>query len=480
MLFYRVFYKKNTIKIIIMEKLSKDYLKELDSIKEQLLNSDALSTYLDTEEEEDYKELQNTFEPLINELHKKVADKHPLQLIALEQTLLDESFEGLFLPRILGYSVLRGELNEHYKYKYSQQHFNDILMAIASSPNFDYLQLRIGQTIQIGFAMSTDIWVTDLLNKIENKSVKKYLQKQRLHKYYDSAERKIDFNRYYRQFENFNYKTSIFPKNMVELKMHGNVLKEFLLFRAASDYDNSTLIPQINEFLNKEEFVFEPEFIRITLVLGMYFDLQETNFNKLSNVFNKLRKEKEDFDTEFFQYYLQFVDDRANFKIDAVGNLSKLIDKSLDDELSTFFKLMDVVYKNGYVAVETIDAIRKYYNNHEWLSNHNRCLRHSLLNRFSKFFNNLSEKDYTEFFEMFKTFSIYMDIFSNEKFNQNIKNISMQYVKRLMKVYTDKRGRDYQDVKKFVMSTFVELKLYKQKELVEFFKTKRKKKVPNA
>lgn len=460
-----------------MEALSKDYLKELESIKEELLNSEALSTYLDTEEEEDYKELQEKFEPKLDGLHSVVADKNPLQLVELEKAMLNEELEGMFLPRILGYSVLRGELNEHYKYKHAQEHFYNILVAIANSPNFDYLRLRIGQTIQIGFALSTDIWVSDLLSKVENKSVRKYLQKQRISEYYDPKVREIVYNKYYRQFENFNYKTAPFPKDLGELKMYGNRLKEFLLFRAASDYDNATLVPHINEFLNKEEFVFEPEFIKITLVLGMYFDLKETNFNKLTNVFNKLRKEKEDFDIEFFSYYLQFVDDKANFKIDAVGNLSKFIDKSIDDELTTFFKLMDVVYKNGYVAVETIDAIRKYYNTHEWLSNHNRCLRHSLLNRFSKFFNNLAEKDYTEFFEMFKTFSIYMDIFSNEKFNQNIKKISMEYVKRIMKVYTDKRGRDYQDVKKFVMSTFVDLKLYKQKELVEFFKTKRKKKV---
>ncbi len=460
-----------------METLSKDYKKELDSIKEELLNSDELSTYLDTEEEEDYKELQTKFEPKLEGLHAKVADKDPLQMISLEKEMLNEDLEGLFLPRILGYSVLRGELNEHYKYKYAQHHFNDILVAIANSPNFDYLRLRIGQTIQIGFALSTDIWVTDLLSKVNNKNVRKYLQKQRVSSYYDPKVREVAYKSYYKQFEHFNYKYAPFPKNIAELKMYGNVLKEFLLYRAASDYDNSSLVANINEFLNKEEFVFEPEFIKITLVLGMYFDLKETNFNKLTNVFNRLRKGKEDFDTEFFNYYLQFVDDKANFKIDAVGNLSKFIDKSIDDELTTFFKLMDVVYENGYVAVETIDAIRQYYNTHEWLSNHNRCLRHSLLNRFSKFFNNLSEKDYHEFFEMFKTFAIYMDIFSNEKFNQNIKKISMDYVKRIMKVYTDKRGREYQDVKKFVMSTFVDLKLYKQKELVEFFKTKRKKKV---
>ncbi len=459
-----------------MEKLSKIYVNELEQIKETILNSDVLANYLDTEEEEDYKTLQESFEPVLEELHSRVANSHPLQLVSLEKEMLDENIEGLFLPRILGYSVLRGELNEQYKYRYSQKHFKDILLAIANSPNFEYIQKRIGQTVQVGFALSTDIWVADLLNNIENKSVKKYLQKQKLSKYYDVEERKISYLRYRGQFDQFNYPTTIFPKNKVELKMYGNVLKEFLLYRVASEYDNTTLEPHINDLLNKEEFIFEPEFIKIILVLGMYFDLSEVNFNKLSKVFSKLRKEKEDFDTEFFEYYLQFVDDRAYFKIDAVGNLSKLMDKSFDDELSIFFKLMDIVYEKGYVSVETIDAIRSFYNSHEWLSNNNRCLRHSLLNRFSKFLNNLPEEDYKEFFEMFNTFSIYIEIFSNEKFNQNIKNISMDYVKRAINHFTDRRGKDYQSIKKFVTNTFEDMKLSKKKELVEFFKTKRKNK----
>ena len=45
----------------------------------------------------------------------------------------------------------------------------------------------------------------------------------------------------------------------------------------------------------------------------------------------------------------------------------------------------------------------------------------------------------------------------------------MVFVNRLMKYYSDKRGRDYQDIKKFVVSSFVDLKFYKEKELVEIF-----------
>lgn len=459
-----------------MEELSKSYKTELENIKSEIQDSDALAAFLENEDEESYKELQQSFEPVIEELHSLVADKHPLQIIAFEKELLDEGFEGLFLPRILGYSVLRGELDDQYRYKYPQQHFKDILLTITDSPNYDNIQARIGQTVQMGFILSTDIWVTDLFNNIQNKNIKKYFQGLRSIKFHDPVERQSAYMKYKRQFDKYNYKTAIFPKDFSELKRYGDSLKDFLLYRAASDLDNSTLLPYIDDFLNKKDFRFEPEFIRIALLLGMYFHLSEINSAKLAEVFNTLRKDKKNFDQDFFEYFLHFVDDKANFKIDAAGNLSKFINKSRDDEMSKFFRIMDIVYEKGYVSAETIDAIRKYYNDHEWLSNQNRCLRHSLNNRFSKFFNDLSEKDYSEFFEMFKTFAIYMDIFSNEKFNQSIKNTSMDYVSRLLRTYTDKRGKDYQDIKKFVMATFVDLKFYKDKEMAEIFKSKRKKK----
>jgi hypothetical protein len=459
-----------------MEQLSKNYKTELDNLKEEIQNSESLQTYLDNEDEESYKVLIANFESAIDELHSTVAGKHPLQLISFEKELLNQDFEGLLLPRVLGYSVLRGEIDDNYKYKYPQDHFKEILLTIAESANFENIQSRIGQTIQIGFALSTDIWVSDLLNKIQNKNVRKFLQSQRNPKYHESDERQLAFLRYSRQFEKFNYKTTEFPENFADLKKYGNTLKDFLLYRADSDHDNSTLVPYVGRFLTQKDFLFEPEFIKISLVLGMYYHLDNGNSNKLKDVFNKLRKEKNGFNSEFFTFYLQFIDDQTNFKIDSVNNLSGLIDKSIEDEISRFFNLMDVIYSKGYVAAETIDDVRKYYNEHEWLSNQNRCLRHSLNNRFSNFFVNLAERDYHEFFEMFKTFAIYMDIFSNEKFNQNIKTISMDFVNRLLRTYVDKRGKDYQDIKKFIMSSFVDLKFYKEKELVEIFKSKRKKK----
>ena len=43
-----------------------------------------------------------------------------------------------------------------------------------------------------------------------------------------------------------------------------------------------------------------------------------------------------------------------------------------------------------------------------------------------------------------------------------------------MRKYTDKRSRDYQDIKKFVSVHFQDYGFLKEKEVVELFKTRRK------
>jgi hypothetical protein len=69
-----------------------------------------------------------------------------------------------------------------------------------------------------------------------------------------------------------------------------------------------------------------------------------------------------------------------------------------------------------------------------------------------------------------------MRIFRNQHFNQGLKDLSMDLVNRLLVRYVDKRGKDYQDIKKFVSSVFVDYGFLKEKETVEMFKTRRKKK----
>ena len=145
--------------------------------------------------------------------------------------------------------------------------------------------------------------------------------------------------------------------------------------------------------------------------------------------------------------------------------------------MTSYYDLMDTILARGFVAEETIDQVRDYYFKNEGLSDQNACVRAVVLNNLSTFLNNLSVEEYQEYFEINKTFAAYMDIFSNQKFNQDLKYLSLSYVKKLKAKYTDKRGRDYQDIKKFVMTTFQDLGFMTEKQIVELFKTRRKKKV---
>ena len=129
-----------------MKPLNEEYQQQLEKIAQQIQGSEEYAKYLDEEEEDDYQSLRELIEPNINALYKEVASANPLQLISLENALLDDKFEGMFLPRILGYSILRGQVNDNFKFYRPQRHFKKILMAICRSSNFDVIRKRIGQT----------------------------------------------------------------------------------------------------------------------------------------------------------------------------------------------------------------------------------------------------------------------------------------------------------------------------------------------
>ena len=172
-----------------MEDLNKNYVTELESIKAQIQASAELAKFLDEEEDDDYRALVQAYEGSINTLYETAANNHPLQLVSFEEYLLDEGFEGLYLPRVLGYSVLRGRINNAVKYYRPQNHFKNILETIINSSNFEQIKQRIGQSIQIGFALSSDIWITNIIEAITNKKVKSFLQSQKLLKYNSFSKR---------------------------------------------------------------------------------------------------------------------------------------------------------------------------------------------------------------------------------------------------------------------------------------------------
>ncbi len=459
-----------------MNELDAKYSKVLSEIKGQIQASAHLQSYLDEEDESFYEALKKEFEPKIEELHSQVALNDPLQLESLELLLLDPLYEGLFLPRILGYSVLRGTINDQYKYRRPQEHFKKILMSICNSFNFDILKNRIGQTVEIGFALSSDIWITNLIAEIDNKLVKAFLQTHKLSKYTDQRSRHTSHLKYAKQFVSFNYLTATLPTTSPELKIEFKSIVNFLRYRASLGSDSGESVYQyIDGILNNDKLGTSSEHLEILLLIGFYFNLKAP---EQQNLISRLDEYK-DYEEEaiFFDTLGSMQAKGYELKEDDHKRLNSIVQKTSLARFKEFNLTIDQIDHIGYINGDAVDLARNYHNSNKGLSPQNECLRNVIFSKFKRFMSALVEEDFNEYFELNKTFTIYMNAFDNEKFNQNIKGISMTYVKKLLRKFVEKRSKDYQDIKKFVSAVFLDLGFLKEKEIKELFKTKRKKTV---
>lgn len=454
--------------------LEKKYQDKLASIIDQIQQSELLSNYLEEEDEELYNAMKDHFEPMLNELHEEVAENDPLQLVSLEEHMLDDALEGLYLPRVLGYSVLRGAINDDYKYIRPQEHFKKVLLAIANSSNFDLLKQRIGQTVEVGFALSSDIWITNLIAEISNKQVKNYLASHKDSKYRDIRSRHTSYLRYKKQFAKFNFLTANKPVSAADLKIEYRAIKNFLNYRASKGSDSGkSLYEFIAGLLGDATLGNSAEHLEIVQLIAAHFDLQDKEKKEVVERLNAY--DLKDEEAVLFESLrtLQFSD--LGLGDDAYARLFGVVAQTKSVEYKKLLEVINDVNDIGYINPDAIEAVRAYYNGNAGLSVQNDCMRNMISGKFTAFMSLLSPRDFHDYFELNKTFVTYMNIFSNEKFNQHVKTISLKYVKQLIRTFTEKRSKDYQDIKKFVIATFSDLGFLTDKELKDLFKTKRKK-----
>ena len=455
-----------------MATVDKAFVKKLDEIKSSIQASEHLAKYLEEEDDEFYLALKEEFEPHIEELHVTVAEKSPLQLVEFEKLLCDDGFEGLFLPRLLGYSVLRGALNDDYKYLRPQEHFKDILLTICNSSNFELLSNRIGQTVEVGFALSSDIWITNLLAEIKNKRVSQFLNDHKLLKFRDVRSRHTSYLKYKNQFRRFNFLTATKPLSGPELKIEYKTLVNFLVYRGSLSADASGIYPFISDLLSDTSLGSSYEHLEIVMLIGLLFDLKDKESENLIGSINSYNHLEES--DAYFSTLRKLQDPVYKVKEDDYNRFHAIVSKTNIAKFAEFFEIAKQINEIGYLNVDAIETARSYYNKNLGLSLQNECLRNFIFQKFQVFMKALSVEDYNEYFELNKTFTVYMNIFSNEKFNQNVKGVGMSYIKKLLKTYTVKRSKDYQEIKRFVSTVYVDLGFLNEKEVKELFKTRRK------
>jgi hypothetical protein len=458
-----------------MQALDEKYYNKLNELAAAIQESEALQNYLEEEEDEFYNELRQQFEPAISELHHLIAAEAPLQLVTFEKYLLEPAFEGLYLPKILGYAVLRGEINDQHKYIRPNDHFKDILIAICQSVHFDQLKKRIGQSISVGFALSSDIWITNLLGLVENKRIRYFLQQQNNERYRDSKDRADLYRRYSNQFRNELYYSADFPTTLGEMKANFSALRQFLLKRFEVGGDNTSLKDKIKNYLDNKDFHNTEEYMEMLALYGNFIDLDPAERLAFATHFERERRSFAEFDIRFLRFIAALY---QNPGLQAANDerMSASVDKNYKDKIADFYRIADKIHSFGYVHPDSIDAVQEFCNTHQGLSVESECLRYLVLAYFRNLVNGFTEREYADYFEITKTFALYMKIFGNQQFNQEVEKLSMNYVSgKLLKKFVDKRAKDYQDVKKFVSTQFVDLGFLKEKEVTELFKTRRKK-----
>ncbi|GAB4494655.1 MAG: hypothetical protein OHK0019_21630 [Saprospiraceae bacterium] len=456
-----------------MQPLDEKYYNRLNEIAAAIQSSPNLALYLEEEEDEYYNALRQEFEPLLSDLHHQVAAEAPLQLVTFEKYLLEPPFEGLYLPRVLGYAVLRGEINDQYKYVRPNDHFKDILLAICQSVHFEQLKKRIGQSITVGFALSSDIWITNLMSLVENKRIRYFLQQCKNVRYRDLKERADLYRRYSNQFKNELYYSADFPTSLGEMKANFSALRQFLLKRFEVGGVNDSLKEQMKGFLDNKSFQGTDEYLEMLAMYGNFTDLDPAERLAFATHFERERRSTPEFDIRYLRFLVSLY---ASPGISSVNDerMSAAIDKSWKDKISDYYRIADKIHSLGYVHPDAIEAVQEFCNTHQGLSVESECLRQLILTYFTRLISGLTEREYMDYFELNKIFSVYMKIFGNQQFNQAIEKVSMEYIGKLLKKFTDKRAKDYQDVKRFVSTQFVDFGFLTDKEVVEMFKTRRK------
>ena len=233
----------------------------------------------------------------------------------------------------------------------------------------------------------------------------------------------------------------------------------------------------IGSFISNDELMNSSSHYKIAILLGHFFELEGKDLINLQALFSKYRANAIDFDEMFFDYLMELYDEGLQFNEQTDQKMLLILSEDKSDDLSSYHALMTKVHRLGFSNDESIQAISAFYNEHEGLSTVNQILRTAVLHFVNRFLSNIEEEQYEDFFRIVKIYAPYMHTFANQRFNQGLKEASLKYVKRLIKHYPDKRGKDYQDVKKFVTSTFLDHGFYNEKQIAEIFKTRRKKRV---
>lgn len=149
--------------------LDTDFQTKLNAIKSFMQQHEAYTAFIDELDQETFQVLQQTIEPYLQALFLEVAQKAPLQLLVLEDAMMDEVFEGIYLTNILTFNVLRANVNDKFKFSRTPDRLQKIIHFICNSSSFEFIQNEVRLPLRLALTMSSNIWGNKLAESVQAK-----------------------------------------------------------------------------------------------------------------------------------------------------------------------------------------------------------------------------------------------------------------------------------------------------------------------
>ncbi len=444
--------------------LQKEYLEKLNAIKTHLQDSEEYQTYLDEEDEESYNTLRAKIEPYLNALYLEVSKNQPMQILTLEEAMMDHQLEGLYLDKLMSYSILRAKLTPDTRFDRSQDILEKMILFMTESSSFDLIENSMRLPVRMTFALSSNIWSNKVIEQISSKRAKEYLRRQLKEAKRDDHARVVQYKGLKKRYAEVPYQTAEVPAvENLNWKVEYDDFRRFLVRRVEADVDNSTLVPSIYEFLNNEKLKGADEQIELFILYSHFFELEDEDFENMEKILAEFQDKGEDFQNRYFELLSKLIDE-VDLDIEKTAIVSDLINKEKDDFLSNFYTLVASYSNRDHIDVELAEEIERYSHKYRELSPPIACFKKLLLYFIDQDIAKYLNEDYTQLFENVYIYDKLAESFLEKSYREEIGSVLDAHLNTLM-FYFKAKTAEFKAIKKLVSGTPVEFGFITMKEV---------------
>ena len=118
-----------------------------------------------------------------------------------------------------------------------------------------------------------------------------------------------------------------------------------------NDYNNTSLHAPLLNFIKNEAFFGQPEHLELIILYAGFFELDKSSKASILGVLNKLRA-SDNFEQDYLELLLGIYNSKISIEKTFDQNMSELLDRSVKDEVASFYDLTDIVHTKGYLSQE--------------------------------------------------------------------------------------------------------------------------------